>query len=181
MARLPRSRFPHQARSKRTFDWIGGLSVVPGTTSNIAPATSVIHSAFDTRIVGQSPGSPFTIIRVRGLIVAGSDQDAADELVLGAAGICIVNGEAFDAGVASIITPWSESFDDRWLWHQYIYAPIKFVSSTGLQQFWFNQVIDSKAMRKVETGDVIVTMIENANTTDSMRVFINKRTGVKLH
>ena len=100
---------------------------------------------------------------------------------MGAIGIAVVNGEAFDAGVASIPTPWSESFDDRWLYHQYFDCMIMVdtVADWGVPNF-ANITIDSKAMRKVDTGDVIVAVVENP-TTSPFNFWMNFRIGVKLH
>ena len=101
---------------------------------------------------------------------------------IGAFGICIVNGEAFDAGVASIPTPWTESFDDRWFFHQYWIADFILQGSgteKAPQQDFFNRQIDGKAMRKVEDGDVMVSVMENGSSVGA-RAFVNFRTLIKL-
>jgi len=105
---------------------------------------------------------------------------ASTEFPFGAFGVCVINGEAFDAGAASIIAPWTESFDDRWMYHTYWGARVQ-VGANNAQMWGFETVIDNKAMRKVDAGDVIVAMIENASATDPAQFMVNFRMGVKLH
>ena len=95
--------------------------------------------------------------------------------------MAIVNGEAFDAGVASIPTPWAESFDDRWFYHTYWFAPlIENPTTSEFHVIPFNHVIDGKAMRKMNVGDVMVAVFENAATV-GVQFQLNFRVGVKLH
>ena len=157
------------------------MVTVPFNASTLASATSVILSAFDTRVAGAQPQAPFTITRVRGYIQVMSDQTIVQEGPGGAYGIMIVNGEAFDAGVASMPTPWTESFDARWLYHTYLSAfMLENATTSDYQQGFFTHVIDGKAMRKVDHGDVIVAVLENASSV-GMNHWTNFRTGVKLH
>ncbi len=167
-----RGRFQNQGQ-RRVSDWIGGNQVTLTDEVNLAGGTSVIALAFDTRAVA-TPSAPFTIVRVRGEFNIFSNVVAVTKFATGAVGIAIVNGEAFDAGVGSLITPWSESFDDRWLYHSYWSINQAFVATETTQQNNAKVVIDSKSKRKVETGDVIVTVIENASS-DSITFFINQR------
>jgi len=178
MARLQRPQFQRR-QPKRAFDWIGGETTVTDIQV-IAGGSAAIVSSFDTRLTASEPKAPFTIVRARGLFRVGSDNLTAVEFPFGALGICVVNGEAFDAGVASVITPYTESFDDRWLYHTYWAARTQ--AGTLSQAYWgFETVIDNKAMRKVDTGDVIVIVIENKSATDPAQFFMNLRIGVKLH
>ncbi len=179
MARSSRFNMRPNRSIRRKFDWIGGIDDLSTGDNPLAGNTSVISIAFDTRII--QPIAPWTIVRVRGILAARSDQNIAAEQILGAYGICVVNGEAFDAGVASIPTPWSESFDDRWLYHRYWYAVVEENPTTSDFQYnSFVEEIDGKAMRKVDLGDVVVAVWENASTLGA-RIFDNFRMGVKLH
>ena len=99
--------------------------------------------------------------------------------VIGAYGITVVNGEAFDAGVASMISPWTESVDDRWFYHTYVSTSFTF-NANGPSFVNYAAPIDSKAMRKVEFGDVIVSIFESASS-NGCSVHHNFRTLVKLH
>ena len=175
MARFPRSnRTRFQGSTKRAFSWFGGISNTFGANT-LAAGASNLFTSIDTRTVAFT--APWIIARVRGLLTVSSDQVAADEFVHGAFGIAVVNGEAFDAGVGSIPTPFSESFDDRWLYHTYWAAP----SKAGFSQDWSNTIVDGKAMRKVEFGDVVVFVIENGHPTHGAQFVMNFRIGIKLH
>ena len=178
MARFPRSRFQPPSRRRETT-WVGGIQTAFADAA-VAASASVLISSIDTRI-GAAPEAPFTIIRVRGLLQVVTDQVIATEEPHGAYGICVVNGEAFDTGVAAVPTPFTESFDDRWLYHTYWASSMKFASSTGIPFLGSHTTIDSKAMRKVDIGDVIVTVIENGSSQHGARFISNKRTLVKLH
>ncbi len=170
-----RGRFP--ARSRRQTDWIGGSSGQAFTT--LATTDSVIQLSFDTRTAGQRPAAPFTITRCRGSLHVVPGAMSADTTGVGALGACVVSGEAFDAGIASIPTPWTESGDDRWFYHTYWSLAGRFDTAP----VWSVPMIDidSKAMRKVESGDVIVWVVENFISGVSLNVFLNQRTLVKVH
>ena len=176
-------RFPSRGvaiRSpRRATDWIGGANT--GQTRTLAVSTALIHKSFDTRIQF-SPNSPFTIVRVRGIFVAIPVDLAADTECFGAFGMAIVNGEAFDAGVVAVPSPITESSDERWFVHSYWATLGRAVASPGNVDFIPAKVtIDSKAMRKVETGDVIISVMESGAGLDSARVYWNDRILVKLH
>ena len=178
MARLQRSNFQPR-RSARKFEWFGGVSSLGFGPVVVPASTSVLIASLDTRTTDH-PG-PFTIMRVRGFFSVYSDQNTIVERPSGAFGICIVNGEAFDAGVGSIPTPWSESFDDRWLYHTYWASNIEENPTTSDYQYnFFNHVIDGKGMRKMNHGDVLVSVIENQTSTGAIAT-MNFRTGAKLH
>ena len=166
-------------RPRRLTDWLGGVSVVPTNETTLNGQTSAIVSFFDTRAASLNQ-APFTIVRQRGMLVVSPQAISIEQFVIGAFGICVVNGEAFDAGVASIISPWSESFDDRWLYHTYFSAQNKL--NAAISNSMIGQVIDidGKGQRKVESGDVIVTMIENGSS-DNMTFMTNVRMLLKLH
>ena len=173
----PRS-FPQ--RNRRMFTWIGG-TITAFDTSALAAGASTLIASIDTRLDG-APQAPYTVVRVRGMLQVFSDQVLAVEAPHGAYGIAVVNGEAFDAGVASIPTPFTESFDDRWLYHTYWNAVfIDGVTAGEIDSQMANIIIDGKAMRKVDIGDVIVFVIENGSSVAGATFLDNVRTGVKLH
>ena len=152
---------------------------------SLGPATSQIVLSLDTRLaVNASLGNDFTIARIRGFFQLWPTALTIDQALFGAIGICVVNGEAFDAGAASIISPWTESFDDRWMYHSYYGARFLLdeqgTDDTISSSQDVNMVIDSKAMRKVSHGDVLVAMIESANSAATATFIMNFRTGIKL-
>ena len=165
---------------RRKTDWIGGIGTA-FDTNVLAAGVSGIVTGFDTRVVGSSPAAPFTIVRIRGLLTVAPDTHGTGEDPHGAFGIMIVNGEAFDAGVVSMPSPFTEAFDDRWMYHTY-FSVMQRTSAAG---DWIAGqtaiVIDSKSMRKVEFGDVLVSVIENGSTVDGNIFNVNFRTLVKTH
>jgi len=174
MARFQRRSF--QRRSpRRATSWIGGENTTTSRQSLVAGGSLIVIS-FDTRVVS-GIDAPFTIIRLRGDFRISSDQVAVQENPFGAAGAMVVNGEAFDAGVASMPTPVTESFDDRWMWHQYWSAQTEI---GGTNNSVAHYPIDSKSMRKIELGDVFVVVLENQNTTQAASFVLNMRILAKL-
>ena len=161
--------------TKRLSDWTstqGGLAV-----QNLAAGASVIISAIDFRLAG-SVGEG-TIVRRRGLLQIGFGGAASDSDIHGAVGSCIVNGEAFDAGVASVPTPVAEAFDDRWFDHHYFAGMVRFDTAPVWQVM--ELPIDSKAMRKFTRDDVMITVIENDAPTNGLQFLLQARTLIKLH
>jgi len=176
--RFQSNRF--RTSQRRKTDWIGGV-VGTSTRTTVGASVVAILSSFDTRIsTNQIIGATTTIVRIRGLLDVGPIGLTADMDAQGAFGFCIVNGEAFDAGVASVPTPWTESFDDRWLYHTYWSVHYELPASGSFVGQSFVQEIDSKAMRKMNNGDVLIGVIENANAGDNVSVFMNVRTLLKL-
>ena len=168
----------HQGPRRQT-DWVGGVQAIPIDETTLAGQTAVLTANLDTRIAGNAAlGSAFTVVRVRGILSLINIAPSTDRFAIGAFGICIVNGEAFDAGVASIISPWSESFDDRWLYHTYWSSMCSFNASDTTSNN-SHIIIDGKSMRKMSLGDVLVAVMENAST-DSVKFFSNFRTLIKL-
>ncbi len=177
-SRFNQHRFPNRSQ-KRKFTWIGGNLTTQNNTT-LAAATAVIALSFDTRGTLE-PKAPWTIVRTRGYLYIKSDSLVGTEAFNGAFGIAVVNGEAFDAGVGSIPTPYTESFDDRWLYHEYIAGGT--VVTTGgdvATSDPFTSQLDGKAMRKVNIGDVVVVVIENGSPTLGFNFLFNLRLGVKL-
>ena len=170
---------------KRLTNWVGGVSTGLTGMVGLSAATALIVSSLDTRLAANaSLGTDFTIVRIRGILSFIFADIAVDRASFGAFGVCVVNGEAFDAGVASIISPWTESGDDRWFYHMYwSSAQVVDVVGTdaGASSFVTREYqIDGKAMRKVNIGDVIVAVIEQASSATAINFIENHRTLIKL-
>ena len=82
--------------------------------------------------------------------------------------------------MASIAAPYVESGED-WLYHQYWSANLSIGGTVGLTQTVSYYDIDSKSMRKVVNGDVIVTILENKSAAHAAAYVLNTRILVKLH
>ena len=171
--------------ARRITDWIGGVQSGQTAILSIAASTAAIISAVDTRIAPVNAIVPATLVRTRGVLNFIPSDISVDRNAFGAFGICVVNGEAFDAGIGSVITPWTESFDDRWLYHTYwssLFRTDVVGTDAGASAHASSQInIDSKAMRKVSEGDVMISVIENVSSTAAANFFLNTRTLWKLH
>jgi len=138
-------------RTRRRPSWSQGPS---GTGSQTASGQLLFATGAQT---GQDE---LTVIRTRGIFVVQVTAVAAIiDGYTGAAGICVVTENAFNAGIASIPTPVVDVAWDGWLWHQFF--SIKAITATigdGVNATALHQsfVIDSKAMRKTNITDVVV-------------------------
>ena len=182
-----RRTFQRSNAPRRHTEWIGGISTGYTGEKVISAAATVIDSAFDSRVVGNMSFTPSTLVRMRGLFQVFPADLALDRVGFGALGLIIVSGEAFDAGAASVPAPWTESHYDGWLFHQYwsSVSKVDINLGTGSDQAVSGaamepRVIDSKAMRKFQDGDVLVMVIEAVSSGVGAQYFLNYRLLFKL-
>ncbi len=123
---------------------------------------------------------PFTVVRVRGLVFIDSDQTAALEAQLGALGFLIAQDQAIAAGVASLPTPITEEGSDLWFVHQFFASATSLGNGNGNLR-GTSVEFDSKAMRKVEEGDQVAVLIENADAATGFSFWLKFRMLIKLH
>ncbi len=125
---------------------------------------------------------PFTVIRTVGLLYVNSDQVANSETQALAWGSAVVSEQATAIGVTAVPTPATDIESDLWL----AYVPLinatqvassigmGFAAGTGVQ-------FDSRAMRKVEDGQDLITVVETGGISDGVVVRVWFRTLIKLH
>ncbi len=104
------------------------------------------------------------------------------EEAYGAVGFAVVSEQASVAGAASVPGPITNEDSELWfvwqaLWAQSYVATIAGFESAPGRVFDF----DSKAMRKIEEGDAIVVVFENADDAHGMIIEIKYRMLIKLH
>jgi len=139
---------------RRATDW--SASSVAAAFVSLAGATSALSQVF-TPIVGGE-----TVIRTRGMFGWGTDNPAGDEPQMGAYGIAIVSEPAATVGITAIPTPGTDASWGGWLYHTYFMSNTEFASAVGVNFDNIRRiVIDSKAMRKVDENDRLVTVVEN--------------------
>ena len=150
---MARPRTFRRAGVRRKTTWVGpadqGAVVVTS-------AGATLLSSFTPNDAGMLNS---TVVRTRGLISIAPNAVTADVLIDGAFGIGVVSVQAFAAGIASIPEPFDEASWDGWfVWTPIIYD-FEFGTAVGVQTP-ANQIIeiDSKAMRKVESTDVVVVV-----------------------
>ena len=120
---------------------------------------------------------PGTITRTRGFISVASDQGAALEVQVGALGMAIVTEAAATAGGAALPDPAASAASGFW----FVWVPFaqKNLNLDGTSSVIYQ--FDSKAMRKIEPGEVIVVMVVNSSATLGLEFIINFRLLMKLH
>ena len=143
---------------RRQTDWFGVTDA--GYLAVAAGAKALIASAAIDSSPGVLMGS--TLVRSRGLVSVKLQTYAADLNVIGAFGMAIVSAEAAAAGIASIPGPWSNSEWDGWfVWGTWAFA---YEFTTDIDRLLPASVqipVDSKAMRKLESGNTIVFVAES--------------------
>ena len=127
--------------------------------------------------------SGLTIVRTRGvlsLILLTSAQ--AQGGFNGAAGLCVVSAKAAGIGATAVPGPLTEDDWEGWLWHQHfvLKSPSGTIADMGSARV-LNFIIDSKAMRKIESDTALVGMIEVAEVgTATMHAELRTRVLLKL-
>jgi len=154
---------------RRKTDWINSADQA---YIAIAGNTNVLHQSA-VMLDGE------TIVRTRGIMSSQPSVYSADLNVIGAMGMAVVSEQAAVAGAGSIPGPWTNAAWDGWFVHEYYTWNFEFLSSVGVNTpSSVQQVIDSKAMRKVEAGDRLVVMVESEG--DAHLVAVNFRMLFKL-
>ncbi len=167
------------ARRKTTW----GLA--PGSTAPVAtttPGSVFIGAAIAFSVDG------ITVVRIRGRFKAWLNlATAAQDGFAGAFGIGIASAAAVTAGIASVPTPLSDQSGENWLyWSAFsIKSPKAFAADTvpvgEVLSANHDEVVDSKAMRKVGTEQVIYTCFEVVEVgTAGMQAYFDGRMLIKL-
>ena len=153
-----------RGRQRAPTNWGG---VVASTFTSVPALTKVLLTFISPEFV-----SGETIRRFRGtLFVAGSSATSYH----GAIGAFVAGNNAITAGVASLIDPVTDVSDDAWMWYQSFSGAGTAVITAG--PGGTNQLIpiDSKAMRRVETGYAIAFVVANASATTNFVVALSLR------
>jgi len=173
---LPRSRgFRSLPSQKRRTGWEEGPFGV------LAFTTSGQSSVFGTAQAATQDG--LTLIRIRGeLLVFLSNATAAlDGFSRVAAGLCIVSENAAGIGATAIPDPLVDIAWDGWIWHKtfsVVRAGSALVDDAALTRIQ----VDSKAMRKFKSSDVLVGMFSAGTEvgTATLQAMLTTRLLVKL-
>ena len=159
-----------RTRSRRQTGWEEG----PGTLTVHTPSSSsalILGNGQEALVDGQ------TIIRLRGYVeLVLETAAAAGDGFTGAFGIGIASAPAFAVGITAVPTPITELEWEGWMWHQ-IFSVHSGVSSRDRVAF----EIDSKAMRKIGTDEVIYAAWEGTESgTVTSSIALGTRMLVKL-
>ena len=155
-----------------------GWELGPGG-DDLATLDEVDVSASSVSILGSGVAPTvdgLTIVRVRGMIeVTSQVLTAIGDGVNFAFGIGVVTAAAFAIGVTAVPTPFTEASWEGWLWHQFVGVhgspTIRTISNP------INIEIDSKAMRKIGSDEVLMLAME-AGTIGTVTVSVRAVTRV---
>ncbi len=172
--RSPTGRFPalRQGRSRDTI-WFNGIEIEQALGTG---GTSVLLTALSSTGLGYRP---FTIVRARGYMHIVTDQSAAGESQRAAFGMAVVSEQAHAIGVTAVPTPVTD--DESGLWFVYEWL-LTATIATGIETEGAGMKIDSKAMRKVQEGDQVISVVQSGATSDGLLFqAYTPRLLVKLH
>ena len=163
---------------RRETIWFGGTTfnqaIATTTTAVLVQALNAIALAL----------RPFTVVRTRGVIHVVSDQTAATEAYGASYGTAVVSDQAVAVGVTGVPTPTTDSFSDLFYVYEMMIGRFLFGTGVGFIEGGQTRIIDSKAMRKVEDGQDIATMVEGPGAglaSTGSRISGFTRILVKLH
>ncbi len=160
-----RGGFQPQFRTRRGTDWGFCVDML---NQSISSSTKQLGT---TSIVVDEQQ---TIVRIRGVLELhlGSAAAAGDGY-LGAAGIALVNSDAFAQGINSIPGPQSDAHWDAWMWHSFFSLhSITATIADGANAAGVHQriEIDTKAMRKWDPSETLVLMVEGTEVGTSVLI-----------
>ncbi len=126
---------------------------------------------------------PFTVVRTRGYLYTRSDQTAAAEDQSFAYGECVVSDQASAIGVTAVPTPITDGDSDLFYLFQLLKTSSGILSGTSVGVRGAGIEIDSRAMRKVNGDQDLITVVESdlAGVTAGQVVATFSRLLVKLH
>ncbi len=102
---------------------------------------------------------PFTIVRSRGVIFVASDQQAGSENYGISYGQIVITEVAEGVGITAVPTPIAEPESD-WFVFKQVLGRLVLSDATGIYEAGHMVEYDSKAMRKVDVGDQVSSVVE---------------------
>jgi len=159
-------------RESLWIDTVGTLTSLAGGST-----AALINSAG----AGLLALRPFTVVRTRGFLYLETDQTAASERQALNFGKCVVSDQASIIGVTAVPTPTTDKGSDAW----FTFVTIMTSQLAGAidSQVGIGVAYDSRAMRKVEDGFDLLTVIETevVALTQGVTLRHTGRTLLKLH
>ena len=170
--------FPvRQGRRKETV-WLASAN--QAAVKTLAAASSVLDQFFSSAQLVDGGLLPGTIVRTRGVLYTKSDSVAAVEEPFGALSFSIVGDAARIAGIASLNTPIEEEAAEQYFVYEQWFGGNTALAAGAADGRWYVQSFDSKAMRKVEEGESIAIILENAHASHGVFYIIKYRMLMKV-
>ena len=160
-----RQRPPFRAPRPKNRSWSG---ITSAAFTAVAASAKVLLGSFVLAV----PTIDETILRTVGLISIETDNQATAENQIGGFGLIRVSTTAFAIGITAIPGPITDIDDDGWL----VYVP--FAASTGTVAASLNSVqyhFDSKAKRKIQDGESVAIVVENASSVHGFDIAVHLR------
>ena len=148
---MARRRFVPGVQARRQAAWSSVLieTRIAGSGGGATLGTTAVGALFTERV---------TIARMRGQVYVHLDAGAVlDSMQIGL-GLIVVKDEAFTVGGATSMPGPLTDIEQSWLWHQiFVTGPaVQAGAGTGADLSRNVRVmIDSKAQRKVQAGDIL--------------------------
>ncbi len=161
-------------RPRRQVEW-AGLEFGP---TNVA-ASPVLVASLDETLVQLLV--PATLVRVRGILHVASDQQVAFEQFFGVLAGIVVQGTAETAGIGSIPTPLTEIGEDNYFLYQPFAGSEERHASGEPGRSGWQYMIDSRAQRKLESGDALAFPCEVSSNGSGVTVMGILRMLFKVH
>jgi len=172
MARRP---FRGGGGPRRTTSWLD----IPISTAVLGAGGA---SIFASLTVAEKAKRPFTIVRTYLEVMFESDQTAAQEIQLGAIGLCVVSDQASAIGVTAVPTPDTDLASDLWFLNKVLFNRFDFATASGFDSQGSRLFsLASKAMRKVNDDEDVVVVIETTGGSNGAQFFIGGRILIKEH
>ena len=156
-------------RDKRETLWIAQSFIATVVASNSAVLISTLDAA-------ELAFRPFTILRTRGILHMSSDQQVAGETYGVSFGMAVVSDQASAIGITALPTPNTDAASDLWFLYESMINGFVFADATGFSTTEGEKVrFDSKAMRKVQEGEDVVSVIESPPISSGLLAISNFR------
>ncbi len=146
---MARGRSQGRDRVRKSYEW--------NTMGDVLNAVAI--PAKNLGVNSLQAGVPQTIVRLRGTVGATLDAGGVDESLIVRFGIRIVSSDAAAIGATAIPGPGSDRSED-WMWTGQLYLTSGDEAAIVTDMLSGSLVIDGKAMRKFQTGEVLVFMQE---------------------
>ena len=171
-----RSRSYANKFARRLTVW---TSALPNSTTLASTSTAALTASLGAGLLAMRP---FTIVRARGIIHVISDQAAQTESYQVGHAHAVVSDQASAVGVTAVPTPYADMGSDLFFVYEQISSTFRFVSGVGFDEpAGVTHIFDSKAMRKVNEDQDVVSVLETSAISSGCVVIDSWRYLIKLH
>ena len=160
---------------RRESLWFTGVMTL---TTLGAPSTAVLVTTLNAAALALRP---FTVVRTRGTWQVISDNSTVAESYQVQLGHAVVSDQASAIGITAVSTPATDSGSDLWYVFETQMGSLEVTTDVGRYIKERSVNFDSKAMRKVEDGEDLITVLETSAISLGASVRLFSRTLIKLH